>query len=268
MVGGSSKIPAARELVATALGRDPADGCDPMTAVAQGAAIASAILLGQLDKDFFVATEHALGTVVHDDSGRPGFSVLIPRNHQLPARATDDYLPAVDGQSQVRVRVVEGDPSKPIDHEDNVILHEWEIPVDPARPRVENTISIGYEYSVDGILHVTVTDRLTGETKLRDDVSFGIGQDRAKLVALASDVRAAMDAGSVTGTASAAATSRDPEAQALVARARHKVMPFVHETESRRLADLCAELEQAGADTVDRCKETLASTLRQYAYLF
>lgn len=269
MVGGSSKIPVARQLVSEMLRREPATGCDPMTAVAQGAAIASAILLGQLDKDFFVATEHALGTVVHDDN-KPGFSTLIPRNHQLPAKATDSYVPAVQGQDSVRVQVIEGDPTKPVEHEDNVVLKEWTIGVDPARSQQDASFTITYEYNVDGILHISVTDQLTGRQMLHDDVSFGVTKDKSQLVEVARRVRDAMQTGTVNGSTAAPATSSiaDPEAAELVKRARGKVIPFVDDEEAARLESICADLEHATGAALTECSDALAAALRQYAYLF
>ncbi|MGW4210926.1 Hsp70 family protein [Lentzea sp. NPDC004789] len=269
MVGGSSKIPAARTMVSEMLGREPAGGCDPMTAVAQGAAIASAILLGQLDKDFFVATEHALGTVVHDDHQRSRFSVLIPRNHQLPAKATDTYLPAVQGQDEVRICVIEGDPEKAVDHEDNVILREWVIPVDPGLSQAENRFTITYEYNVDGILHIVVADVRTGNVLLRDDVSWGVTKDRSKLVELAKRVSTTIGTGAVNGGGAKPAATRngDPEVAALTTRARTKVIPFVDDDEASRIEAICVDLENAGGAGVDECKEALSSALRSYAYL-
>ncbi|GLY47522.1 Hsp70 family protein [Lentzea sp. NBRC 102530] len=269
MVGGSSKIPAARTMVSELLGREPAGGCDPMTAVAQGAAIASAILLGQLDKDFFVATEHALGTVIHDDHQRASFSVLIPRNHQLPAKATDTYNPAVQGQKEVRIQVIEGDPDKGIDHEDNVILREWKIAVDPDLSIMENAFTITYEYNVDGILHIVVTEIRTGKVLLRDDVSWGVTKDRSKLVELAKRVSTTIDNGSVNGSGArhAAVRPADPEVAALTTKARSKVVPFVDDEEASRIEAICADLESATGAGVDECKEALSSALRPYAYL-
>jgi molecular chaperone DnaK len=270
MVGGSSKIPAARQLVSDLLRREPATGCDPMTAVAQGAAIASAILAGQLDMDFFVATEHALGTVVHDEASRPSFSVLIPRNHPLPAKAADTYLPAHTGQREVRVEVIEGDPTKPVDDEDNVVLKEWVLEVDATRSREDATFTISYEYNVEGILYITVTDLLTGRQMLHDDVSFGVMKDRSQLVEVAKRVRTTMAAGSVDGTPvqTITMTIADPEIDALVKRARGKVIPFVDDTEAARLESICADLVNASGAGLDECKEALSGALRQYAYLF
>ena len=252
------------------VGREPATGCDPMTAVAQGAAIASAILLGQLDKDFFVSTEHALGTIVHDDNQRPRFSVLIPRNRQLPARESDNYIPANQGQKSVLVRVIEGDPAKEVSDPDNVVLKEWSIDVDPDLTQQENAFDISYEYNVDGILHITVTNTRTGRVMLRDDVSFGVTKDKSQLIDLANRVRTTIESGSGPAVQAAVLTAPalDSATVRLLERARNKVVPFVGEDEGRRLEALCADLERSVGAASDECREALERKLRQYAYLF
>lgn len=275
LVGGSSKIPAVRRFVSELLGREPAEGVDPMTAVAEGAAVAAAILAGDLDADFFVATEHALGTISFGDHDEPEFSVLIGRNHKLPARAQGGYRPLVEGQRSVLVRVIEGDPLVPLDHPDNVILKEWDVDVDPERPLERSGFTITYEYDVDGILHVTVTDDHTDETMLRDDLSFGVSRDKAALVDLARSVQETMSSGTLggaggggTGGGGTAAAVSDPAAHAVIERVRTKILPFVDDDEVQRLEAMCADLEQATGADADACRTALEAEARKYAYLF
>jgi molecular chaperone DnaK len=123
-------MPVIQRLIGKVVGCEPSTQVDPMTAIAEGAALAAGILQGTItDLDFHVGTEHALGTVVHNDtSPKSGeFSVLIRRNTKYPAAATDTYAPVADYQEKVDVVVIEGDPSKPIEHEDNVVLKNWTI---------------------------------------------------------------------------------------------------------------------------------------------
>lgn len=169
LAGGTCMMPIVREFVSDLMGREPLEGVEPLTAVAEGAAVAAAILAGEHESDFFVSTEHALGTVCVDATGARTFSTLIPRNHKLPARGRDAYVRQREGDLSVRVRVIEGDPDKPLDDEDNVFLQGWDVPLDPTS---DGTFDIVYEYDTDGILHVTVTDRQTGRTLLADNVSF------------------------------------------------------------------------------------------------
>jgi molecular chaperone DnaK len=275
LVGGSSKIPAVRRFVSEVLRQEPAEGADPMTAVAEGAAIAAAILAGELDADFFVATEHALGTISVDDLDVPGFSELIGRNHKLPAKASSSYVPAHQGQKAIHVSVIEGDPAAALDHPDNVILKEWDIEIDPSRPREESGFSIEYEYDVDGILHVGVTDEKTGATMLHDDLSFGVSRDKASLVSLAQSVRTTMDGGTLSGgipgggaLASQPAPALAPAARTVLERVRTKIMPFIDELETQRLEGICVSLEKAVGSEVENLCATLETEARKYAYLF
>jgi molecular chaperone DnaK len=197
MVGGSSKMPVIRQFVTELVGVEPDEGRDPMTAVAEGAAIAAGILQGTItDFEFYVGTEHALGVVVHND-GDPeegAFSVLIRRNTKYPAKAAADYLPATDFQQTVRVQVVEGDPDRPIGHEDNVVLKDWDVELPEARPMNDAAFTVTYEYDIDGILHVSVVDAATGQSAMDQEFGFGTALDRADLPALRREVDSLMSA--------------------------------------------------------------------------
>ncbi|WP_300608300.1 Hsp70 family protein [Trebonia sp.] len=273
MVGGSSKIPAVQRMVADIVGVEPDTRVDPMTAIAEGAAIADAILQGIItDLQFFVGTEHALGTVVHnDDAPREGeFSVLIGRNTKYPARATDGYTPANDFQEEVAVQVIEGDPEKPIGHEDNVILKDWTVTLPEKRLKQDSAFDITYLYDVDGILHVTVQDKRSGRILMAEELSFGAAQDRSQLPHLRREVDQLMSGtapmpnghadGSPPSTLSAASVSA-------VKKARDKVIPFVTDEDRRRLEALIAALEGAGPQDEADCRSALERELRVHAYL-
>jgi molecular chaperone DnaK (HSP70) len=273
MVGGSSKIPAVQQMIAEIVGAEPDTRIDPMTAIAEGAAIADAILQGIItDLQFFVGTEHALGTVVHNDDAPPEgkFSVLIGRNTKYPAKATDGYTPASDFQEQVAIRVIEGDPEKPIGHEDNVILKDWDVTLPEKRLKQDSAFDITYLYDVDGILHVTVQDKRSGRILMAEELSFGAAQDRSQLPHLRREVDQLMSgtapvpngqaAGPLPSALSAASLST-------VKKARDKVIPFVPDEDRRRLEALIAALEQAGPqDEADR-RAALERELRVHAYL-
>ena len=275
LVGGSSKIPHVRQFVSEVLGKEPAVGADPMTAVAEGASIAAAILSGELDADFFVATEHALGTISVNDRGVEEFSELIGRNHQLPAKASGGYRPVNQGQKTVCVRVIEGDPTVPLDDEENVILKEWDIEIDPSRSPEDSGFSILYEYDVDGILHVTVTDEQTQSPMLKEDLSFGVSRDKSSLVTLAKDVSATM-AGKPLGDGPAAATAApgpeaaaaDPATTKVLERVRDKIIPFIDDDEAQRLEGMCQDLENAAGAAIESCRSGLEVEASKYAYLY
>ncbi len=195
LVGGTCMMPIVREFVSDMVGQEPAAGVAPLTAVAEGAAVAAAILAGEHDSDFFVSTEHALGTVCVDARGQRTFSTLIPRNHKLPARGRDAFVRQRDGDLSVRVRVIEGDPDKPLDDEDNVFLKAWDVPLDPLS---DGSFDITYEYDTDGILHVAVTDRVSGRALLTDDVSLVGSLERPELERVSRRVATVLGGGEAT----------------------------------------------------------------------
>jgi molecular chaperone DnaK len=273
MVGGSSKMPVVRRFISEVVGVDPSEGVDPMTAIAEGAAIAAGILQGIItDLDFHVGTEHALGTIVHNDPSVPGgqFSVLIGRNTKYPARATDRYVPAMDFQEQINIEVIEGDPSKPIHDEDNVVLKNWEIDLPEQRTVADAAFDITYEYDVDGILHVLIKDCKTGSVMMDEELAFGAGQNRAQLPGMRRRVDDLMSGAHRAGGPVAVATvdgGLSPAAQAAVRKAKDKVLPFVADMDRVRLEKLLSQLESGPPGDEGANLDALERELRNHAYL-
>jgi molecular chaperone DnaK (HSP70) len=272
MVGGSSKLPIIERFIADIVGTPAGREVDPMTAIAEGAALAAGILQGTItDLDFHVGTEHALGTVVNNPgSPREGeFSVLIRRNTKYPARATDGYSPAVDFQKKVNVKVIEGDPAKPIGHEDNVILKDWDIDLPEPRPVAEAGFTITYEYDVDGILHVMARDALTGTVMMDEELAFGAAADRSGLPAMRRRVDEIM--GGLGAAAPSGAPEPSPalsaESQAVLRKAMEKVVPFVVDSDRVALEGLVAALRTCAPHEEDARREALDRELRKHAYL-
>lgn len=267
LVGGTCNIPLVRDAVADIMAQEPAVGVNPMTAVAEGAALAAAIMTGDLeDNDFFVGIEHALGTFVHDQMQRKFFSTIIPRNHKLPARARNNYLPLYDDAEELLVSVVEGDPELPVDHEDNVVLREVTVPLPEGATAESKRIEITYEYDLDGILHVTVTHEGTGRLLTEDEVSFGVGADKKSLVDMARRVGQTIESDTVhqhrvPGGVDAASAD-------LLQRARTKVLPFLDGDEARGIRDLIARVETTTGAEQTRATRELDDALVAYSYLF
>lgn len=246
LVGGTCNIPAVRRLVSDIVGLEPAAGVNPMTAVAEGAAIAAAILADDLDSnDFFVATEHALGLIaLNPATMRDEFSVIIPRNHKLPAKRTEVYTPVNDYQDAVELRVIEGDPDAPLDHEDNVIYAELETHL-PGRTMEEGSFDVMFEYDVDGILHITITDAKTQQILREEPISFGAAADPRRRVEIAKRVERTFDSGSLPSSDDAIARLSD-EAAAVVKDARGKVLPYIDEDEQKELEALITDTIESG----------------------
>lgn len=268
LVGGTCKMPAVRRFIEEMIEKSAVSGVDPMTAIAEGAALAAGILTNAVeDTDFFVATEHALGVVVaHGD--RLKFSEIIPRNHALPVERSDVFSPVNDFQDFVMVRVIEGDPEEPLDSESNVLLREWSIPIDPPRPSSEAPFEVKFRYDIDGILHVDVTDVTADKVVSKDEVIFEAALDPAQMVEMSKRAQQIASGAALEGEPSAQAGIQDMRAQESLAKARTRVLPFLDEEESGRLNELCSALENAQPHERAVAQENLDQFLRTYSYLF
>jgi len=272
LVGGSCNIPLVRERVSDLTGREPARGVNPMTAIAEGAAIAAAILDGAHDADFFVTTEHALGTsVLNPATGTLEFSeAILKRNQKLPASGTQTFVPVVDHQEGVELEVWEGDETKPLGDEENVRLAGWEVALVP-RLRDEARIDLTYTYDVSGLLHVRAVDGVDGRILFEGDVQSLSGRDPRMLVAAGEKVRNALAGTPGLDDHPAADVPRElpSDVREIVERARRKVIPFVPDDEAASLGALVEALEVAAMDgDYGAARGALDDALRRHAYLF
>ena len=265
MVGGTCRVPAVRNFVRDVLGVEPDLDINPMTAVAEGAAIAAAILSGASDDyDFFVSTEHALGTFAMDGRTKSmEFSTIIPRNHKLPAMAQESYSPVYEEQESVQIEVVEGDPD--VAEPDFTILKSWSVPLTLASGVRVNSFLLRYEWDVSGILHVTAVDEGTGATFLEDDISYGIAEDKKKLAQMSSRARKAVESGSLSRDSTAVVD--DSEAADMIAKARTKIIPFLDGEEAESLLEIVSRLESSSGDDLANAKVDARRALAEYSYL-
>ena len=173
LVGGTSQIPAVREALDQRLAqyhssiglpegewtRDilPASEFDPMTAVAEGAAIAAAIATGEItDEQLHLTMANDMGVVARNpDTDLDHFSCLIQRRTYIPFRSTRRYR--LLSESSIKIRVVEGSSDQPLDHDDNVELASLVVPVPESLRRANNPrFTVEFTYDENALMHVKV----------------------------------------------------------------------------------------------------------------
>jgi molecular chaperone DnaK len=267
LVGGTCRIPAVRKFVQDILKADADPDINPMTAVAEGAAIAAGILTGQnTSSDFFVCLEHALGTFIYDDStGGQKFSTLIRKGTKLPARSSGNYFPVVPTTESVTVEVVEGDPDA--QNPDYTVLKSWAVPLKTQYIEGSNrSFDLEYHYDVDGIIQVTAIDSESGDVILQDDVSYGIATNKRELKQMSDRAKTAVNDGVVSSAASV--KLQDPEASKLIEQARVKVIPFLDSSESAEITAAVEALEKATTTDAAALKSELKRLLAPFSYLF
>ena len=263
MVGGTSNIPAVRTFVQNLVGADADPNVDPMTAIAEGAAIAAGILAGEnKDNDFFVSTEHALGTQVLDSqSGALKFSEIIRKSHKLPAKATETYFPVSEDQTQVMIDVVEGDPSSG----DFMVLKEWTVELlDSEGTRA---FDLTYEYDISGILKVIATDQETNEILLNDDVAYGIAEDKKSMASMAKRARSAVSSGTLEFENAGALGTLSSESLELIQKSEQKVIPYLDDVGAAEVQEKVELLRSCDPENESTCREDLQESLQPYNFL-
>ena len=274
LVGGTSKIPLIRQFVSDKLGGkqpEPFDRVDPMTCVAQGAAIVSAILQGAPGLDnhaFSVKLEHSLCANPINERRQVYLDPIIKRGVDIPCSYTKTYHPVADPAERVMISVFEGDVYDDPNHIDNVKLAEvpWEF--QPPRAQRDAALDVTFEYGDDGILTVQITDPHLGQKK-----RFAIqqtGPDQLDAGQIMKMKRINEDLMKRNESVENSPEYRD--ALELLKKTEQDVIPKVEDPADRReLEDLCRQVREAMASGDKARMETtngvLNDKLLNYAYL-
>lgn len=157
LVGGSTRIPAVQEAVKNILGKEPNRSVNPDEVVAMGAAIQGGVIAGDV-KDVLLLDVTPLSLGIETMGGV--MTVLIPRNMTIPASKSQIFSTAADNQPAVDIRVLQGE--RPMAN-DNKELGLFKLDgIAPARRGVPQ-IEVKFDIDVNGIVHVSATDKGTGK---------------------------------------------------------------------------------------------------------
>jgi molecular chaperone DnaK len=274
LVGGTSKIPLVRRYVAEKMAGKEAesfDKVDPMTCVAQGAAIVSAILQGApgLDNNAYsVKLEHSLCANPINERRQVYLDPIIKRGADIPCSYTKTYHPVADPAERVVISVYEGDIYDNPESPENVKMAEipWEF--QPPRPQREGALEVTFEYGDDGILTVQIHDPHGGHKK-----RFAIqqsGQDQMDAAQIMKMKRINEDLLKRTNDLESSQEYRD--ALEVLKKTEQDVIPKVENAEDRReLEELCRQVREAmGSGDRKRMEDASAALndrLLNYAYL-
>ena len=155
LVGGSTRMPAVQDAVEKFFAKKPDTSQHPDEAIALGATIQGGILSGALGKMVLLdVTPLSLG--IETLGGL--MNVLIPRNTTIPCKAGEAFTNAADGQSAMKLRVLQGEREMA---NDNWELGNFNIKFQPA-PKGQARVGVQFKIDENGILEVLARDIVTG----------------------------------------------------------------------------------------------------------
>ncbi|XP_026432068.1 probable mediator of RNA polymerase II transcription subunit 37c [Papaver somniferum] len=156
LVGGSTRIPKIQSLLRDLFnGKKLCKNINPDEAVADGAAVQAAILNGEVsekvqDLVLMDVTPLSLGVESLETIGSV-LSVVVPRNTAIPTKKQKVYTTAEDYQTNVSIRVYEGER---IRTKDNNLLGTFALYGIPPAPRHVAKNTETFVIDADGIMTV------------------------------------------------------------------------------------------------------------------
>lgn len=152
LVGGSTRVALVQERVKQFFKKDPNRSVNPDEVVTMGAAVQAGILSNDI-KDVLLldVTSLSLGIETLGKIMTP----LIEKNTTIPTKKSQVFSTAEDNQSNVSVRVLQGERKMA---DDNQTLGRFELVGIPPAPRGMPQIEVTFDIDVDGIIHVKAKD--------------------------------------------------------------------------------------------------------------
>jgi molecular chaperone DnaK len=173
MVGGSTRVPKAQEMVSAEFGgKELNKGVNPDEVVALGAAIQGGVLRGDV-KDVLLLDVTPLSLGIETLGGVA--TKIIEKGTTIPVKKSQVFSTAEDNQPAVSISVVQGEREFA---RDNKSLGLFELTGIPSAPRGVPQIEVTFDIDANGILTVSAQDKGTGKSQeIKITGSSGLSED-------------------------------------------------------------------------------------------
>lgn len=172
LVGGMSRMPKVQEVVQEIFGRPPSKSVNPDEAVAVGAAVQGGVLSGNVTEILLLdVTPLSLGI----ETLGGVMTKLINRNTTIPTKKSQVFSTAADGQTQVEIKVYQGERDMAAN---NKLLGQFSLVGIPPAPRGVPQVEVTFDIDANGIVNVSARDKGTGkEQQIVIQSSGGLSKD-------------------------------------------------------------------------------------------
>ena len=274
LVGGSTRMPLARDAVRAHFDQEPLADIDPDQVVAIGAALQANVLAGNSSSDDWLLLDVCPLSLGIETMGGL-VEKIIPRNSTLPIARAQEFTTFKDGQTAMSLHVVQGERES-VAHCRS--LARFELRGIPAAVAGSVHIRVSFQIDADGLLSVSAREQHSGieahievkptyglaEAQIADMLKEAIGSSQEDMVLRSLreaqvDARRLLDA-TESALASDAALLNEPELQR-IQQAMFRLADAL-ETEAA-LPDLRTASAALGAATNDFAAKRMNASINQ-----
>jgi molecular chaperone DnaK len=176
LAGGSSRIPAVKDMIKKVTNKDIAMDLNPDECVAMGAAVQATLVDMPLNGEGATSSLPGASAIVVQDvashslgvkalsSDRKGYinSIIIPRNSAIPCEKSKTYTTNEDNQKQVEIEVLQGESEDPYSPEVSYV-GKVSLKKLPPHKAGELVVEITLRYNVDGMIEVVAKESKSGQ---------------------------------------------------------------------------------------------------------